>query len=211
MELEDIPGYAQAQAWEASTRSAAFLDVAHSVCGVGVLPLTLGKLGVLIAAQNPFLCGGVVTEKAVTDLLWTASPYFRLGDVDAYGAFCRTFADLPGFHDLAASRHEIEEFLDVMFLDAPAGRSGPPKVPVTSSEAVFVDLFAEEYGWSDEKIMGLALPKLYQLLRRITLRRDPKAIFINRAVDRVRGDHIRALQAVHAAALAAGNTVETPE
>jgi hypothetical protein len=44
-----------------------------------------------------------------------------------------------------------------------------------------IDLLASEYGWQDEHILSLPLARLFQYLRRIEKRRDPKAMQFNRS------------------------------
>lgn len=200
MNPDEFPGALEARAWEASTRAEAFLDVPRTLLGVEVLPLTLHRLGLLTAARNALLCGGPVTLKQVTDFLWVLAPAFLVGSSEAYALFCRELGERGGVGDLPACAGEVGKFLDEMFLDAPAGGTDSLKVPVTCPEAVYVDLFADAYGWTAAETMHTPLPRLYQLLRRIVLRRDPKAIFINRHFDKVRGDWLRAATAAAQAA-----------
>ncbi len=199
MNVADIPGLAEAKAWEASVRARAFLDVPYTVCGVEVLPLTLYRLALLDAAGSVFLYGGAVTPAAVALFLWIASPDFRAGDDGARALFIARLRTIDALADLAECSRQIGEFLEEMFLDSPAASGGGKgSTPTTSQEAVYCEIFAESCGWSVEQTMHTALPKLYQVLRRITLRKDHEAKFINRRSDKVRGDFQRSLQAAAA-------------
>lgn len=201
MNPDDIPGLAEARAWEASVRSQAFLDVPRAIRGVEVWPLTLYRQAVLVAGRNAFLCGGEVTPGATAVFLWVVSPEFRLGDADGRALFLARLRLSEALADLDACEREVGAFLDEMFLDSPGEGDGGGKrrAPITSIEAVYVELFAEACGWDEATTMHMPLPKLYQVLRRVTARKDPEARFINRRSDKVRGDWQRSLK-----------TIETP-
>ena len=200
MNPDTLPAVVEARAWEADTRSRAFLDATQILCGVEVLPLTLYRLGLLLAARNPFFCGGSPTEGSVAVFLWLVSPRFQVADEAARVAFIAELRASGALGDLSACVRQVGDYLDEMFLDAPGDGGGPGKAPVTSSEAVFVDIFADAYGWTTERTLHEPLPQVYQLLRRITLRRDPEAKFINRRSDKVRRECVRSHQAALAAA-----------
>lgn len=194
MNLDDISGYAEAVAWEASVRAEAFLDIPRNLLGCEVLPLTLHRMAVLTAAQSPFLCGGAPTVEAVAIFLWVVSPGFSISHPTARTVFLAGLRDSPELGDLPACVREIGAFVEEMFLDSPAGGGGKSGAPVTSSEAMYCDVFADAYGWTDAQTMNTPLPRLFQMLRRITLRDNPKAVFVNRRSDRVRGEWLRAQQ-----------------
>ena len=170
------------------------------LCGVEVVPLTLQRLALLDAARNPFLFGGAITPEAVAQFLWVLAPDFRIGDTERRAVFVAALRASDALEDLPECARQIGEFLDEMMLDAPAASGGgSARSAITSQEAVYCHLFGEAYGWDDAKTMNTPLPRLYQILRRITLSRDPEAKFINRRSDKVRGDWQRAQQAQGAA------------
>lgn len=195
MNIDDIPGLAEARAWEASVRAQAFLDIPREIRGVEVLPLTLYRQGILIAGNNPFLCGGRMTPEAVAVFLWVLSPSFRVDDADGRALFIARLRELDVLSDVAACGREIRDFIEEMFLDLPGpGKRGrKTNAPITSTEAVYVELFGEACGWDARRTMHTPLPQLYQVLRQITLRKDPDAIFLNRRSDKVIDDWQRAL------------------
>ena len=197
MDLDTIPGVREAKAWEASKRTEAFLDAPRSLAGVEVVPLSLYRLAVLEAAGNAFVCGGAPSPEAVAVFLWVVSPGFSIQESPARGAFLWRLRESAEFADLAGCVRQIREFLEEMFMDSPMGQrgGGGGVSPVTSSEAVFVDLFGDAYGWTDTQTMHTPLPKLYQLLRRITLRRDPRAVFGNRRSGKLKNDWLEAQRA----------------
>ena len=206
MDASDIPGVREALAWEAAVRARAFLDLPRFIRGVEVVPLTLFRQGILEIGGNAFLCGGAVTPEAVAVFLWVVSPDFRVGDVDGRAAFIARLRAGDALDDLPACREEIGAFLDEMYLDAPMGGGGSAKAAITSQEAVYVELFGEAQSWDEAETLHKPLPKLFQVLRRVTLRKDPEARFINRRSDRVRSDWQRAQQAAAAEKAAASST-----
>ena len=194
---DNAPEVVAAREWEARARARAFLDLPYEIAGVEVSPLSLHRLGILEIGRNAFLCGGAVTPEAVTVFLWVLSPGFRIGDTDARAAFIARLREAGTLDDLPGCTREITEFLDEMFLDSPVAEIGGKSAKaVTSPEAVYGELFAEACGWSVEQTMHAPLPQLYQVLRRITLRKDPEARFFNRRSDRARREWMDAQETV---------------
>ncbi len=201
-----IPGYAEALDWEARTREEAFLGHAPPIRGVPVRPLTLRRLLYLLQGQSVFLTGSHQAPDAadVALFLWVCSPDFRADDPTAQAVFIAQLA--AGEHagavgNIVAACEEISEYLDASFGDSPAAQSDRReggKMPITSFAAALVHPFAETYGWTVDAVLDTPLSVLYQMLRRITLSRDPKAVFISKRSMKVRGDWLRAQRARNA-------------
>ena len=192
----EIPGYTEALAAEEAAREESFLGVAAPIGGVPVVPLTLRRLTFLFRGRSPFFYGGALGPEAVAQFLWIVSPKFRPADLDARALFLAEISTSAALADLAAAEAEIETFIALTFGDAPASQAqvpGADKPPVTCFAASIVDTLAAEYGWGLDAIMDAPLACIYGLLRRIALRRDPKAIFISCLSHKVRGDWLRSL------------------
>lgn len=197
---DDLPGYREAVKTTEDARLVAFLDdVTHTICGVEIQWMTLRQLSILYAADDPFLLGGRLPVPAdVLRFLWVLSPGFIPGTKREASAARETFigevaALNAPFGELCAA---IRTYLDLVFMDAPPSSDGDStKESVVSFQAALINIFATEYHWSPEHIVNSRLTALYQYLRLITLRHDPKAIAFNRATSKVKGDYLRQLQA----------------
>lgn len=193
----DIPGYREALAEEAEARDLAFLpDLPQPLCGVPVLPLDLRNLVLLTHAENPFVCGGVAGIEDVRLLLWVLSPLYRAGDE---GGRQRFVDSLPPMQEASATA-EVRAWIERTFADAPASKKRPKgtskavlEEPVASFVASWIDLFASEYSWDADYIVGtpqrrgIPLPQIYQLHRCIVRRHDPKHSFNSGLIAKVIG------------------------
>ena len=199
MPIEDqIPGYADALAREEEARELAFLDVPQDLLGVAVVPLTLRRVRALTAAGSPFFGGGAPTAGDVAVFLWALSPEYQPADAEGRVRFTAELAASGVLADLAGAALAIGDFLDWTWNDAPC--AGPSRGSVqsenlTSFEANYVDTIASVYHWSEAQILDCPLPRLFQYLRRIALRTDPKAKFASRYSLKVKGDWLRSLNA----------------
>jgi hypothetical protein len=184
--LEDlIPGLKAAVEREQKVREQSFLEYPETVCGVEVQPLTLRRMLLLLSIESPFICGGPV------------EPY----DV---GAFFVVLTDAKGFNKwrllrrigLMDSRQVvagITEFMDETFQDKPP-TSGGEAVSYYSFAAGLVDCLASEYGWAASETLDCPLKQLFQYLKAMAKRNNPKAIQFNPS-DRVRGDYLKEFNA----------------
>ncbi len=78
--MRHVPGYAEALRAEARTRSAPFVELAVTLCGVEVRPLTVRDYERLSFHDSPFVRGGDVDRADVAFLLYhqRSSPSVRL-------------------------------------------------------------------------------------------------------------------------------------
>jgi hypothetical protein len=129
----------------------------------------------------------------VARFLWVVSP---LGSVRVSRAltrdrtrFIKSCRKLPFLETCA----EIYAYVEDAFADSPASSGEKSSAPSpTSWAAVLVDLFAREYGWRADYVLGIPLKCAFQYLRAITKHHRPDAIFFN-PHDRVVGNYLRTL------------------
>ena len=186
-----IPGLAEAVAKEQSLRDGAFVDVPALAGGIILEPLTIRRLLILETCGDPFTCGGKVSAGDVARFLWVCSPGFTTTDRKKRDAFIKACAKM----DAVETVKEIRAHVERAFFDAPQGGSADAGQSTTSFAASLVDVFASEYGWAEEAILDLPLPRAFQYLRKIQKRHDPKGLQSNPLSDRVKGDFLRGLNA----------------
>lgn len=183
--------YLAAIAKERDNRDFAFFDLPHTICGVDVVQMTLRQLMVRFAINCPFVNGRTPEAEDVAAFLWHLSPRFKFPTSAAdRSKFIQEIA-LTVPYDRAV--REIAEYIDITFMDAPAESGSGSKVPTASIAAVLIDIFATNYSWSRAEILDTPLAQLYQLLREIEQRRNPKAIIFNSLSGEIMGAFGRAL------------------
>src|SRR5216117_1625394 len=168
---------ARAERLEDYWRDFAFLGLTDEVRVTGrrtveVRQLTLRMFNQLCAVRSPFLVGGRAGPQHMAQILWRLSPRYddRLTDPEARKKFVATIADLP----FRSASRAITRFLDRMLIDKPPqiGKSNGTR-PDTSFAANAIHQLANEYGWSDETILDLPMPRLFQYMREIHRGRNP--------------------------------------
>lgn len=186
-----IPGLAEAIARETELRNQAFLDIPQELCGIPVLPLTLRRLLLLEEIGSPFVGGSTRAPRPrdVVNFLWALSPYFstRPGDLRRFSKRCRKLN--PARIVLA-----IDGYVCDALQDRPPSTSGPTAPSYESFAAGYVDVIASEYGWSEDAILDCPVARLFQYLKRILRRKDPKAPRFNPS-DQVKADYLNELNA----------------
>lgn len=168
-----IPGYREAVQKERAVRSVSFIEAPEVICGLKVRPLNMRHIALLEALGNPFMMGGAPTAEDIAAFMWIVSVQFKPFDIEARDAFIRSIS----FMDASQLENEIVQFMDEAWQDSPSGRDGGPAP--TSWAAAIVDAIASEYGWSEQDIMDVPVKRLFQYMRRIRLRNDIKAVFID--------------------------------
>jgi hypothetical protein len=191
MRLDQIPGLATAAAEEAQMRERAFLPLAHVICGVPVLPLTLRHLTLLHAVGSPLVVGGASDLAECARYLWIVSPHNLLPSpqvperevravrkawiIGIWPSLTRRGRKLISLQK-AIARHVT----DAMF-DIPIWRGGV-EAPVTHFCASVIDEFASAYSWPrqlldargqpvhDAGILDIPFAQLVQIRRCRTLR-----------------------------------------
>lgn len=199
--LDTIPGYREAIVAERDRRDSAFLDLPQFICGVEVLPFTLDRLLFLKAAGDPFVTGAVPSPIDACLFLWSVSREYRAalrgrGLLETINhslgrwwfnrcrkRFVRSVSKL-GVSDAI---HGIRNYLDDVFLDSPGGSRGDSFSPsYYSGVATVVYRMANEFHWRETDLMNMPLARMYQYLRMLNHKSDPKAILFNPS-DKVRG------------------------
>src|SRR5439155_20425435 len=87
-----------------------------------------------------------------------------------------------------ATVRPLSRYLDRMLIDKPPGNAGPnskSKKPDSSFAASAIHQLASAYGWSDELILDLPTPRLFQYMRKIHRASDPDLPYFNPLRDRV--------------------------
>jgi len=174
---------------------------------VRVRQLTLQMFIELCAVRSPFLVGGPVRPEHVAQILWRLSPeYSEIRDQRSEirkdnqlsgptsdlrpltseqtprQKFIERIASLP----FRPSVRAISRYLDRMLIDRPASNAKANGAGAdTSFAASVVHAFASLYGWSDETILNLPMPALFQYLRKIQQHHNPEAISFYPLRDRV--------------------------
>ena len=198
--LDVVPDYREAIDEEQAIRSAAYLPMTESILGVDVLPMTPEHFVILSNSDCGFFRRRLITEIDVGLFLWALSPRYRpitnFWDRWQRRRFLQSVRKL----NFDESKKAIFAYLEETFQDAPGTKEGKWNVPYWSFCASLIDLFAEEYGWTDERVMGAPLKRLYDLQKIITRRRNPNAIQFNPLSDAVRSKWLKMINEKNAVA-----------
>ena len=168
-------------------RICALLGVCEDCAGLPADPLTFRKLLLLEYADNKFITGGEVTPQDVIQLLWVVSPQYSKSQKSA-----RAFSQKIGGMEMEATVESIIEWVTGQLRDLPKGKA-TGEVSGRVWLAQYVDIFASEYGWTDEKIMDTPLLRLGAYKSEIVARlsgetyKEPSAA----NEDRIKGDWLR--------------------
>lgn len=175
--LDQIPEYKQAAEQERANRELAFCGLPIPVCGLLSNVLTPRLYVRLWGCENAFVCGRDPSSEDIAMFLWFISLDYSL-DAGERHRFVKHRASK--LHTAEAIRG-IYGYLVMCFQDAPRGESDAEGMQksYTSGIAAIVDILAGEYGWGDKDILDMPLPRIYQYLRRIQMRRRPDLPIIN--------------------------------
>ena len=187
LSLKSIPGYVEAVEREQNQREFAFTDAPVPLCGIHVRQLTLHHLLVLMQCENAFVRGGEIGVEDIAFFLWVISPDYCMNNDAARAAFMRGIVAIKYREAVAA----INAFIGEAFMDSPGGRGVDGK-SYMSFVAVYVDIFASEYGWETDYITHQPIARLMQLVKCIRLRKKPGAIMFNPS-DRIITDYLTEL------------------
>ena len=172
-----------AVAREKNSRDAAWADVRPRIGGREFLPLTIRHYLALDAVDSPFIRGGKMpTPEQLCQFLWIIAPEFTT-DSGAMLNFANQVGAWPAFD---ARVKECYDMIENTFMDAPQGSgvdSGPSYVSWVAS---IIDVLASEYGWKPFEIVEMPLRQIFQLMRAMRKRHDPKAVMFNMLSDRAR-------------------------
>ena len=180
----------EALAREKNARDASWADVRPCIGGREFLPLTIRHYLALDAVDSPFIRGGgMPTPEQLCQFLWVIAPEFST-DSGAMLNFAKAIGGLP----FEATVKECFELVEVTFMDSPQGDGSTSGPSFVSWVASIVDALGSEYGWMPRDIIDMPLRQVFQLLRAIRRRHDPKAMLFNTMSDRARLAWLESLQ-----------------
>jgi hypothetical protein len=177
LDYTEIPGYTEAVNAEQSNRDVAFLATTPPICGVSIVHMGLRHWIQLIGCRNRFIRGERPEPGDVAMFLWFLSPVYSCDPASR----ARFIAEQVRPLDFITVTREIYAYLNRVFQDIPQGDNASLEKSYTAPVASIVDLLASEYCWTDEHILTLPLARVFQYLRRIEKRRDPKVMQFNRS------------------------------
>lgn len=174
-----VPHYKEAVEEETHRREADFLSDVTSVCGIKVYKLNMRLLSVLTLTKNPLVTGGSVKLTDAFSFLWIISVEFSL-DENKRKLFFEMLSNtlLEDENTLDRAVDDINKYLSYSFEDCLSANS-KREVPYVSGNAALVDLFASEYGWTEQQVFNAPLRRIWQYIRAMRLRHDPKALMSN--------------------------------
>ena len=116
--------------------------------------------------------------------LWIVSPDF-VPEPRASKKFYRKHRNL----DLEEYAVAVEDYVSRIFRHAPDSGGGDDGEAVNNSEEwipVVIDVIASEYGWKEDEILRIPLPRLFKYSTRIAIRHGGDATPFNAEADRLR-------------------------
>lgn len=173
IDFDTIPGYAEACAEERAVRDLALLADPVPLCGVIVNQFTPRHSIRLGFCHNGFLVGGRdLTPEDVAMFLWFVAVDYSFEEAKR-DAFVGRLAELK----FIGAIESINGYLENAFMDAPGGGGGGKSY--TAPAATLVDLMGHEYGWSMQTTLNTPWAVLFQLVKHIKRRSNPKALQFN--------------------------------
>jgi len=184
LDYENIPGFKEAVNAEQVNREMAFFAAPMPILGVPIRHLNARQHMLLAGCGNRFICGGLPRPVDVAGFLWFLSPEYVPDNAKREEFIAKRVKRL----DFKAAVIAIWNYREGVFQDwhSEGGESKQFTAPV----AAIVDILAHEYGWTDEAILEMPLARIFQYLRRIQLRHNPKAMLFNRS-ERLIGEYLR--------------------
>ena len=194
MRVSEIPGYIRAQTRadriEDYWRDFAFLGMPEEICFPGGKRITVNLLTLrmyiqLSAVRSPFIVGGRINPEHVAQILWRLSPKYDKRDPKnkVRTKFVKEIAVLP----FKSSVRIISRFLDRMFTDKPPAQVSEKNTKKSDSSfaAWMIHKLASAYGWTDDAILDMPIPRLFQYLRNIQRQENPELIHFNPLRDKM--------------------------
>lgn len=169
---------------ERSMRDVAFLDFPVRIAGCWCRMMTYRDYMTLCALDNPFVVNsGAPTVDSVLEFIWQVSTANVKGASGirkwlAMRRFAKSIMNIR-FGEIV---DQIENYVEETFIDTKQSSARNERERYSFMASV-VDVFASEYGWSDERILDIPIRRVTQYLRRIQLRYDPKAPMFNKISD----------------------------
>jgi hypothetical protein len=186
---------------ESVIRESAFLPITLDICGIEVKPFTLMHYVLLDFSRNPLLSGKSEIEAAnILEFIWVVSTVFKASDKAAFDTFVKTKC---ASIDYGKAFEECMQYLEQATLDLDQRNvpdaKGNNKAPYYAWLVPYVDLLANQYGWTVEYItQHLPLNVILQLSRvieeRMSMQSGNKVKFFNKLSDAAAADLMRYLQ-----------------
>ncbi len=187
LDFTQIPGFAEAANEEQANRELAFQPMPPPISGVVVRHMNARHHILLSGCRNRFVCGGRPRPEDVAMFLWFLSPEYSTEPGMREAFVAETVRAL----DWESVVLDCYRYLARVYQDWPAHENSGPQKMYMAPVVWIVDLLASEYGWTDEAILEMPLARIWQYVRRITLRKSPKAPMFNPS-DRLVGELLRA-------------------
>lgn len=169
--LDFIPGLAEAETKFRDEQLEAFVGIEPSICGAfPVVPLTPQIYIELSGSGNAFFEGTRITPVDVAVFLWRVNPGFKAGDKKRRKK-CNQYVSLLVFEDAVI---DILEYIRRSLAPMPQWTSDGGSTSVAVWPSRLVDLFAAEYGWSEEYTLSRPFRRLWQYANRIMERKDDR-------------------------------------
>jgi hypothetical protein len=185
-----LPKITAAKAKAEERRDAAWLAIPAAICGVPVRPMTLADYLALHLAGNAHVCANAGPgEVEGSAAFWAMHDGIFLWRISvAYAPSAEAREAFMARHQVAAIdlielHAAIADYLRAIFADRPA----PPattstaendQVPLSiaaSFAACWIHDFAAAYGWIDEHVLAMPLPRIFQLRHLLRVDADLKA------------------------------------
>jgi hypothetical protein len=145
---------AQTEEW----RATAWLNDPFELCGVKVKDLSLEKYFLLKEIESPFILGNQILPEDFGIFLWIVSEDFST-DPKEKEEFQKKIIGVK----LVPAKNEIELWLQEQFAEADTTIDNEKPFQYAHFLAIQIDVFAKEYGWTIEYILGLSIKRIIQL------------------------------------------------
>lgn len=190
MYLSDVPGFGQRYAEELAALRERRLMVwaAHpmgELCGLPVVPVTLGAMVDLQLAGNAFFDSSAegIGPEDLLQLFWRLHPDFataedlermRRGERRRIRRIRNRVTKAVLAMDYLTATKSAAEHLQSEMEDTPfiGGASGPVYDEAELTIAIYTDALAAEYGWTPERIRELPIRMAHHLVRRMMTRKQ---------------------------------------
>lgn len=181
---------------ENERRNIAFLDITHEVCGEQIRCMTARDLLILDGIENPFVAGGQIRPAHIPQFLWHLN---RLNDPSRPVATAFRKGRMIGRlrkANYARCIKEVSGFVDMMFLDSPAGgaskEEGERRGLQTCFLAPLLVRLASEMGALDPAsgvpFIESPLPRLFQYMKTLRSKAEGKDFIDTSPSDRLLDD-----------------------
>ena len=169
---------AEAKDRESRSRFEAFIDSENEMIGeFEVVPLTLRKYSILSVSN---FWQDSDSRVPILRFLWVMSPDFSTSPTEA-----KEFINDHWNCQFEGYSVEINNFINRFFYFSPAKSVKAKSKGSGEWISNMVDIFASEYGWTEDQILDLRLDRLFLYLQRIRSRNSKDAIEFSSEADKL--------------------------